>query len=183
MRKESETTLRFEALNKFIDQSRPLHDTQSLLMGTLHYTQELFGYIPRQAIEFISESLKVPTAHIYGMVTFYNYFSLKPRPQYQIHVCKGTACYVSGGARVLERLKQELKIEIGEVSDDGLFGLSVTRCLGCCGLAPVMQINEDVYVRVVPEKVPTIIATYRKKKLSKKMPVAVGEFEHPGKSE
>lgn len=168
-------------LAEFMEQTRPLHDAQSLLMATLHRTQELFGYIPRQAVELISEKLSVPAAHIYGMITFYNYFSLQPRPLYQIHVCKGTACYVSGGARVLERLKQELKLEVGQVTADGLFGLNVTRCLGCCGLSPVMQINENVYVRVVPEKIPEIIAFWRKKK-EKKTPQKVGAFEHPGKS-
>ena len=151
-------------------------------MGTLHHTQELFEYIPREAVELISEKLNLPTAHIYGMITFYNYFSLKPRPAYQIHVCKGTACYVSGGSRVLERLKQELKIDVGEVTPDGLFGLNVTRCLGCCGLAPVMQVNEDVYVRVVPERLPAILNSYRQKGIRGKASTRVGAFEHPGQS-
>jgi len=137
-------------------------DKQGFLMGVLHQVQEIFGYIPKEAMDFVSEKLSVPTAHIYGMATFYNYFSLKPKAKYKIFVCKGTACYVAGGARILERLKKELGIKEDELTSDGLFSLNITRCLGCCGLSPVMQVNEDVYVRMVPEKVPGILNKYRK---------------------
>jgi len=132
-----------------------------LLMGVLHKTQEIFGYIPRPAMDLISETLDVPTAHLFGMATFYNFFSLKPKARYQIHLCKGTACYVAGGSRLLERLKEELKIGPGDVTENGMFGISITRCLGCCGLSPVMQVNDDIYVRMVPEKIPSIIEHYR----------------------
>jgi len=173
---------RLRQLEAFIDESTPFHDRQGMLMGVLHRTQDVFGYIPRQAIELISEKLGLPTAHIFGMVTFYNYFSLKPRARYQIYTCKGTACYVAGGARVLERLQQELGISTGDVTADGLFGLQVTRCLGCCGLSPVMQVNEDIYVRMVPERVRSILEKYR---LSSRKPSRkgkkVGAFEHPGR--
>lgn len=159
---EKQASKKLEALKDSIDNIKPLADDQSRLMGALHKAQAVFGYIPSEAMELISERLKVPTAHIYGMATFYNYFSLKPKARYQIYMCKGTACYVAGGARVFERLKRELKIGLGDITGDGLFGLSITRCLGCCGLSPVMQINDDVYVRMVPEKVPGILEKYRK---------------------
>ncbi|MFA5088257.1 MAG: NAD(P)H-dependent oxidoreductase subunit E [Candidatus Omnitrophota bacterium] len=132
------------------------------LMGVLHKAQNVFGYLPREAMELISQRLSVPTAHIYGMATFYNYFSLKPKAKFQICVCKGTACYVGGGARILQTLKKELKINEGDITADGLFGLNITRCLGCCGLSPVMQVNDDIYVRMVPEKVKAILETYRR---------------------
>lgn len=151
-----------EALAAFLESKKLLRDEHGKLMLTLHKTQTLFGYIPKEAMNYISEQLEVPTAHIFGMVTFYNYFSLKPKGKYQIATCKGTACYVSGGARILEKLKDKLKIEEGDTTPDGLFSLNVTRCLGCCGLSPVMQINDEVYVRMVPEKVSGIIDKYRK---------------------
>lgn len=178
----AETDGKLKELEAFMDASVPLNDRQGMLMGVLHKTQDIFGYIPRQAVEFISEKLGLPTAHIYGMVTFYNYFSLKPKARYQIYMCKGTACYVAGGARVLERLQKELGIETGDVTDDGMFGLNVTRCLGCCGLSPVMQVNEDIYVRMVPERVRPILEQYRSahRKPSKKGK-KVGAFEHPGR--
>jgi len=137
-------------------------DQKGVLMGVLHKVQSVFGYIPQEAMDFVSKRLSIPTAHIYGMATFYNFFSLKPKPRYKICTCKGTACYVGGGARILEKLKAELGLEEGEVTADGMFGLEITRCLGCCGLSPVMQVNEDIYVRMVPEKVPGILNKYRK---------------------
>ena len=153
---------KLKILEDFIKDDKPINDKQGQLMGVLHKTQTLFGYLPTEAMELISEKLDVPSAHVYGMATFYNYFSLKPRARFQIFTCKGTACYVGGGARILERLKDELKIGVGDTTPDGMFGINITRCLGCCGLSPVMQVNEDIYVRMVPEKVPSILAKYRK---------------------
>ena len=166
---EKEFKKKMQELKAFIKENRPIHDLQGTLMGVLHKTQTIFGYIPREAMDTASEALDVPTAHIYGMATFYNYFSLKPKGKYRIYVCKGTACYVGGGARILDRLRQELGIEAGDMTRDGLFSLNITRCLGCCGLSPVMQVNDDVYVRMVPEKVPGIINRYRKQGGAKKV--------------
>jgi len=149
-------------LERHLQEVRPEKGSKSVLMGLLHKTQEIYGYLPLEAMELISEKLSIPTAHIYGMATFYNYFSLKPKARYSIHVCKGTACYVAGGVRLLDKLKEELKISEGETTPDGLFSLNITRCLGCCGLSPVMQVNEEVYVRMSPEKIPAILDKYRK---------------------
>jgi NADH:ubiquinone oxidoreductase subunit E len=157
------------ALREFIKNNKPFHDEQARLMGILHKTQDIFGYIPRQAIECISEKIQVPVAHIYGMATFYNYFSLKPKGVYRIYTCKGTACYVGGGARILAKVKEELGIDVDQVTADGLFSLNITRCLGCCGLSPVMQVNDDIYVRMVPEKVSGILKRYRKMHLKAKI--------------
>jgi NADP-reducing hydrogenase subunit HndA len=153
---------KFKGLEKFIRSKPPAKEKKGHLMGVLHKVQELFGYIPREAMDFISAKMDVPTAHIYGMATFYNYFSLKPKARNKIHICKGTACYVGGGARILEKMKKELGIEEGDVTADGMFSLDITRCLGCCGLSPVMQINDDVHVRMVPEKVGKILEKYKK---------------------
>lgn len=161
---------KFKEIDAYIDKNVNPKDKQSSLMGVLHKVQETFDYIPKEAMEHISEKLSVPTAHIYGMATFYNLFSLKPKAKYKIAMCKGTACYVSGSARILAKVKDELKIEEGDISKDGLFSLDITRCLGCCGLSPVMQVNKDIYVRMSPEKVPAILKKYREldKKIDKK---------------
>ncbi|MBN1982935.1 MAG: NAD(P)H-dependent oxidoreductase subunit E [Chitinivibrionales bacterium] len=160
-------------LGTFIHEKTTSSGTRGALMGVLHKVQEIFGYIPVEAMDFVSEKLSIPTAHIYGMATFYNFFSLKPKAKYKIFTCKGTACYVGGGARILAKLKEELGVEEGEMTPDGLFSLDITRCLGCCGLSPVMQINEDVYVRMVPEKVRVILRKYRDAEKKTVKPVKV----------
>jgi NADH:ubiquinone oxidoreductase subunit E len=160
---------KMEMLKGFIKNNKPAHDQQSRLMGILHKTQDIFGYIPRLAMECISEKIQVPAAHIYGMATFYNYFSLKPKGVYRIYTCKGTACYVGGGARLLAKVREELGIDVEQVTADGLFSLNITRCLGCCGLSPVMQVNDDIYVRMVPEKIPGILRRYRRMYLKAKI--------------
>ena len=165
---EKEISQGLATLEKYMAQSVSLGDAQGSLMGLLHKAQTIFGYIPRQAMECISEKLNVPTAHIYGMATFYNHFSLKPKGKYQIHTCKGTACYVGGGARLMAKLQDALGIKEGGMTPDGMFSLHITRCLGCCGLSPVMQINDDIYVRMVPEKIPAILKRYRKMGMKKK---------------
>ena len=161
-KQDHEFSQKLALLEDFIKDHKPIHDIQSSLMGILHKAQNIFGYIPRQAMDLISQRTLVPTAHIYGMATFYNYFSLKPRGKFQIYTCKGTACYVGGGARILAKLQEELGIQVGNVTEDGLFSLNITRCLGCCGLSPVMQVNEDIYVRMTPQKVRAILERYRK---------------------
>lgn len=131
------------------------------LMPVLHETQELFGYIPEEAQKRISLELNIPMAEIYGVATFYSRFTLKPRGKYTIGVCLGTACYVRNAQAILEKFKEELKIEAGATSEDGIFTLEATRCLGCCGLAPVAMIGDDVYGKLVPEDIAGIIKKYR----------------------
>jgi len=159
---KDEMKKRLRKLGGLIDQNAQRENGEGALMGALHLAQTEFGYLPEEAMDFISKKLSVPASHIYGMATFYNYFSLKPKAKYQIQVCKGTACYVGGGARILGKLKKELGVEEGGSSPDGLFGLGITRCLGCCGLSPVMQVNDETHVRMVPEKIPGILRKCRK---------------------
>jgi NADP-reducing hydrogenase subunit HndA len=132
------------------------------LIPVLHEAQEMYGYLPIGIQKIISEGLGIPLAEVYSVVTFYTQFSLKPKRKYIIQVCKGTACYVKGASLILERLKEKLGIDVGECTGDGLFSLEVCRCVGACGLAPVIMINEDVYGRLTPEQVDEIIDKYIK---------------------
>ncbi len=149
----------FEALAAYIEKQDP---TQGVLMQTLHKAQEIFGYLPIEVQKFVSEKTKIPMAEIYGVATFYTQFSLEPKGKHTVGVCMGTACYVKSAQQVLDKLAKELKISVGETTGDGLFTLEATRCLGCCGLAPVMMIGETVYGKVKTEDIPEIIESYRK---------------------
>lgn len=126
----------------------------------LHEAQEIYGYLPLEVQTIIAEELNVPLAEIYGIVTFYTQFSLYPKGKYQIGVCLGTACYVKGSGDILERIKKQLGVEVGECSEDGRFSIDATRCIGACGLAPVITINDDVYGRLAVEDVDDILKKY-----------------------
>lgn len=133
---------------------------QGATIPVLHEAQDIYGYLPIEVQEMISEGLDVPLAEIYGIVTFYTQFSLNPKGQYEIGVCLGTACYVKGSGDILEKIKSILGIDVGECSSDGKFSLTATRCVGACGLAPVVTINDDVYGRLVPDDVADILKKY-----------------------
>lgn len=134
---------------------------QGALMPILHETQELFGFLPEEAQKRISEALDISMAEIYGVATFYSRFTLKPRGKHTIGVCLGTACYVKNAQGIIDKIKKQLNVEAGETTEDGLFTLEATRCIGCCGLAPVMTVGEDVYGKIVPEDVADIIKKYQ----------------------
>ncbi len=150
--KEQEQKLR-EAIAKHKDQDGPL-------MPVLQEAQAIYGYLPIEVQKIVSEELDIPLEHIYGVVTFYAQFSLAPKGQYKIAVCLGTACYVKGSGDILNKIKEILGIEVGECSPDGKFSLDATRCIGACGLAPVMTVNEDVYGRLVVGDVADILKKY-----------------------
>lgn len=135
-------------------------DAPGALIPVLHKAQEIFGYLPEEVQERIAEGLSVSLTDIYGVITFYSFFSLKPRGQHKIGVCMGTACYVKGQAQVLQELEKQLGIKINETTEDGKFSLEVTRCVGACGLAPVITIDDDVYGRLTPDKVKEILEKY-----------------------
>lgn len=130
------------------------------VIPVLHEAQSIYGYLPIEVQEMISEGLDVPLAEIYGIVTFYAQFSLNPKGRYQIGVCLGTACYVKGSGDILNKVKEILKIDVGECSADGRFSLDATRCIGACGLAPVMTVNDDVYGRLTVDEVADILKKY-----------------------
>jgi NADH-quinone oxidoreductase subunit E len=146
-------------LKSFIEtwKSRP----GSLIM-VLHHVQEVYGYIPREVAFEVADLLDVPLAKIYGVVTFYNFFKLKKPGRNQIQVCLGTACYLRGGEDVLKEVEEHLGVGLNTVTPDGEFSIEAVRCLGCCGLAPVMVINGEVYGKVETSNLPAILAKYRK---------------------
>ncbi len=137
-----------------------LKDERGALMPVLQKAQGIYGYLPYEVQKIISEELNVPIEEVYSVVTFYSQFSLYPKGKYRISVCLGTACYVKGSGDVLEKIKSILNIESGQCTADGKFSLDACRCVGACGLAPVMMINDDVYGRLTPDKVQEILDKY-----------------------
>ena len=135
-------------------------EQQGALMPVLQGAQEIYGYLPIEGQTIIAEELNIPLAEVYGVVTFYAQFTLNPRGTYNIGVCMGTACYVKGAGDVLERIQKRLGIVPGAITPDGKFSLDSCRCVGACGLAPVMTINEDVYGRLTPDEVDKILDKY-----------------------
>ena len=134
--------------------------TEGALIPVLHEAQSIFGYLPIEVQQKISEGLDVPMSEIYGVVTFYAQFSIYPKGKYQIGVCLGTACYVKGSGDIIDRIKLKLGIDVGECTPDGKFSLDATRCIGACGLAPVLTVNEEVYGRLTVDDVDDILAKY-----------------------
>ena len=129
-------------------------------MPVLQAAQEIFGYLPEEVQIIVAEGLDIPLSEVYGVATFYAQFTLNPKGKYQISVCLGTACYVKGAADVLDAVEKKLGIKSGGITADGKFSLDACRCIGACGLAPVMMINEDVYGRLTPDKVGPILDKY-----------------------
>ncbi len=149
---------------KFIDSRIAFHKgNPGSLIAVLQETQRAFGYLSEFAIRRISRGMGEPVAKVFGVVTFYSFFSRKPRGTYLVRVCMGTACYVRGAQEVLDAFKKELNIETGETTADKCFTLDVARCFGTCGLAPAVMINDTVLSSVTPAKVRQIIKTYRAK--------------------
>ena len=146
-----------EKLLKVIESHK---DTRGALIPVLHEAQAIYGYLPLEVQKIISEGLNVPLAEIYGVVTFYTQFTTSPKGKYQVAVCLGTACYVKGSAGILDKIKEKLGIDVGECTPDGKFSIDATRCIGACGLAPVMTVNDDVYGRLVPDDVDGIMSKY-----------------------
>ncbi|MDR1879965.1 MAG: NAD(P)H-dependent oxidoreductase subunit E [Tannerellaceae bacterium] len=130
------------------------------LINILHATQGALGYLPQEVQEVIAAKLAIPVSRVYGVVTFYSFFTMTAKGKYPISVCLGTACYVRGAEKVLEEFERQLDIKVGETTPDGLFSLDCLRCVGACGLAPVVSIGGKVYGRVAPDKVRNILSDY-----------------------
>lgn len=135
-------------------------DQKGSLMPILQQAQEIYGYLPIEVQKIISENTGVSLSEIYGVVTFYSQFNLYPKGEYKIAVCLGTACYVKGSGEILDKIKEKLNIDAGECTPDGKFSLDATRCIGACGLAPVLTVNNDVYGRLVVDDVEKILDKY-----------------------
>ncbi len=153
----------FNELKKFIDGLRDKPHFESYLIAVLHKAQGLFGFLSRDTMDFVSAEMNIPTAHIWGVATFYHYFNLEKQGMYNVAICMGTACYVKGAADILKTLKKELKVEVGGTTEDNLFTLSEARCVGACGLAPVVMIDDEIYGDLTPESIVELIKMYRKK--------------------
>ena len=136
---------------------------KSNLIQILNEVQEYYGYIPKNAQVEISEYLGLPMAEVYGVITFYSRFTLKPKGKYNIAVCLGTACFVKGSEQILDKVKEKLGIDVGETTPDGKFSIEATRCIGACGLAPVFTVNDEVYGKATPEMVDKVIEEYKNK--------------------
>jgi NADH-quinone oxidoreductase subunit E/NADP-reducing hydrogenase subunit HndA len=130
------------------------------LINILHNTQGKLGYLPKEVLELIAMELNISPAEVFGVVSFYSFFTMTPKGKHPISICMGTACYVRGAEKVLDEFKKELGIGVGETTGDGLFSLDSLRCVGACGLAPVAMVGSKVYGRLTADSVPTILAEY-----------------------
>ena len=149
-----------EQKQQLMDMINELKDQPGSLMPIMQKAQDIYGYLPIEVQTMISDATGVPLEKIYGIATFYAQFALAPKGQYRCSVCLGTACYVKGSQAVYDKLSELLGIGDGECTPDGKFSLESCRCVGACGLAPVMMINDDVYGRLTPDQVPAILAKY-----------------------
>lgn len=149
---------KFDELEAFMDN---LETTKGALIEILHKAQDIFGYLPRDVQLYVARKLGIPGAEVYGVVSFYSYFTTKPSGKHTLSVCMGTACFVRGADKVIEKLKEKLGVESNEITEDGLFTLKDVRCIGACGLAPVVTVGEKVYGRVKEEDIDDIIKAYR----------------------
>jgi NADH:ubiquinone oxidoreductase subunit E len=147
----------------FIDDCRQQPNSQSQLIAVLHKVQSQYGYLADTHLDAVAQLLQVPAAKVAGVASFYHFFRLKPRGKFIINVCLGTACYVKGAERVAQKIIDELGITWGETSKDGVFTLEGSRCLGTCGLAPVVMIDDAVHGTVTPDQVPAMLEKYLEK--------------------
>ncbi|HHX13540.1 MAG TPA: NAD(P)H-dependent oxidoreductase subunit E [Clostridiales bacterium] len=150
---------RFAELKTFIDSVK---EVKGNTMAVLQEAQHIFGYLPLEVQRYISEETGVSMAELYGIATFYSQFAITPRGKHHVGICLGTACYVKGAQKVLDKVLQELDVNVGGTTPDSLFTVDATRCLGCCGLAPVMMIDDDVYANLDDtDVIPGILEKYR----------------------
>ena len=152
--------LKKEDVAKLKEICKSFNNQPGELINVLHKSQEYFGYLPAEIQEVVSEELNVPVAKVYGVVTFYSFFTMIPKGKHPVSICTGTACYVRGAEKVVDEFKRLLNINVGETSPDGKFSISCLRCVGACGLAPVVLVGEKVYGRVAPDEVANILKEY-----------------------
>lgn len=149
----------YQELETFINE---LPEKRGALISVLHRAQSIFGYLPREVQKFVGDKLGIPVSQVYGVVSFYSFFTMVPKGKHPISVCLGTACYVRGADKVLDAFKRELGISVGETTTDGKFSLDALRCVGACGLAPVVLIGDKVYGRIgSAEEVKKILSEYQ----------------------
>ena len=152
-----------EPIVAFVDQCRREQNPESQLIAVLHRVQSQYGHLADAHLDAVAQLMQVPAAKVAGVASFYHFFRLKPRGRFIINVCLGTACYVKGAERVAQKIIEELGITWGETSKDGIFTLEASRCLGTCGLAPVVMIDDVVHASVTPDQVPAMLEKYLEK--------------------
>lgn len=152
--------LKPEQVAKIKEICKSFNNDPGELINVLHKTQETFGYLPAEVQEVVAAELNISVAKVYGVVTFYSFFTMIPKGKHPISICTGTACYVRGAEKVLDEFKRILNVKVGETTPDGKFSLNCLRCVGACGLAPVVLIGEKVYGRVSPDGVKNILKEY-----------------------
>lgn len=145
-------------LMQIIDEHK--HD-KSLLMAVMQKAQDVYGYLPMEVQQMIAEGMDVPLEKVFGVATFYAQFALSPKGEYNISVCMGTACYVKGSQTLLDALQEKLGIGVDECTEDGKFSIEACRCIGACGLGPVLTVNEEVYGKLTADDIPGILAKYK----------------------
>lgn len=148
----------FQDLGVFIDK---LETKKGNLISVLHKAQEIFGYLPVDVQKYVAQNMEVPLAEVYGVITFYSFFTTKPRGKYPVSVCMGTACYVNGAQNILTEVERELRIKVGQTSEDGNFSIDVLRCVGACGMAPVVMVGNKIHGKVEAENVNALLKEYR----------------------
>ncbi|HAQ64609.1 MAG TPA: NAD(P)H-dependent oxidoreductase subunit E [Bacteroidales bacterium] len=148
-------------LNQLKEVARSFNNEPGELINVLHKAQEIFGYLPAEVQEVVAKELNVSVAHVYGVVSFYSFFTMTPKGEHPISICLGTACYVRGAEKVLDEFRKLLNLQVGETTPDGKFSLACLRCVGACGLAPVVMVGDKVYGRLAPEGVKDILAEYK----------------------
>ncbi|MBN1124923.1 MAG: NADH-quinone oxidoreductase subunit NuoE [Sedimentisphaerales bacterium] len=156
------TQEKLDQIKTYINRIKQQPYPGSYLIAVLHRVQGMFGYVPREIMDVVAEEMNIPTAHIWGVATFYHYFNLKPIGKHVVSVCMGTACYVKGADDVLQALKRELGVKVGQTTEDRLFTLQEARCLGACGIAPVIMIDDKIYGELTAKSVVELIHRYRK---------------------
>lgn len=152
-----------ESIVEYIQECNAGPEPQSQLIAVLHKVQAQYGYLAEAHLDAVAQLMQIPAAKVAGVASFYHYYRLVPRGRYMINVCLGTACYVKGADRVAQKLIDELGIQFGETTTDGVFTLEGSRCLGTCGLAPVVMIGEEVHAQVTPDQVPAMLERYMAK--------------------
>lgn len=148
------TVTDFKEIDAYIDS---LESTQGALIAVLHKAQDIYGYLPRELQQHIALKLGIPSSKVYGVVTFYSFLKMEPRGKIDISICLGTACFVRGAEKIVQEFEKQLNIKVGDVSDDKLFSLNTLRCVGACGLAPVVMVGDQTYGRVTVEDVQDIV--------------------------
>lgn len=149
---------KLKELETYIDN---IEDKKGALIEVLHRAQNIFGYLSKEVMEFVAKKLDIPISKVYGVVTFYSYFTTEPKGEYVINVCMGTACFVRGAAEILEEFQSKLNIKVGETTQNGKYTLEVLRCVGACGLAPVVTVNDKVYGHFTKDMVEKVIREHQ----------------------